>query len=131
MSYKDKELINKNLRNYHVPGCSSSHNPKRNAMVFSDHNTIKHELAKALGGIMLSRFGDIRFDDIIVESLNKINNRINEMDFVKDPTDFISEAVPNDNGKRRIDLLNLKTEDAFEFETNHKIKKEGAITIYI
>lgn len=132
MSYNEEAI--KNQRNYHVPGCSSNHNPKKNSISISDHNTIKHELAKSLGAIMLSRFGDIKFTKEIVTLLNCLEHEVNTIGFVKDHADFITESVPNDEENRRVDLVNLNTDDRFEFETDHKIdkfKNKGGITIYI
>ena len=41
------------------------------------------------------------------------------------------KRITNDRLDRRVDLINLETCDEFEFETDHKIKKEGAVTIRI
>jgi len=47
---------------------------------------------------------------------------------------FITEAVRNkkEDGKdRRVDVVNLDTCDEIEIETDKKVCKPGAITIYI
>ena len=122
---------NNNWFKYHIPGCSNIHRIKKNVIFISDTNTIRHELAKSLGAIMLSRFGDIKFNARMIAYLTIIDEEIKLMNFAKNPTDFLTEAVPNSDSSRRIDLVSLKDCTHYEFETNHKIKKDGAVTIYL
>ena len=45
---------------------------------------------------------------------------------------YITEAVPNDpKRRRRIDFVSLTFDREEEFETDHKIKKKGAVTHYV
>ena len=44
---------------------------------------------------------------------------------------FITESVPNNADRRRVDFINLTEDLEYEIETNKKIKKEGAVTIYV
>ena len=44
---------------------------------------------------------------------------------------FLTEAVPNDNPKRRIDFVSLTLDMEEEFETDKKVKKSGAKTTYV
>jgi hypothetical protein len=44
---------------------------------------------------------------------------------------FITEAVPNDRPSRRIDFVSLTEDVEYEFETNPKVKKNGAETVYV
>ena len=133
MSYKNNEIINRNLRKYHIPSCSTSHHPKKNAIMISAANSIKHELAKCVGAIMIHRMGDVKFTSLVKEELESLSYAIELAVGPKfnDSIDFITEACPNNQGNRRVDLINLETEDKFEFETNHDVKKADAITIYI
>ena len=50
-------------------------------------------------------------------------------EFPKSNEPFITEAQLDKS--RRIDLVRLRDNQHFEFETNHTIKKEGAFTFYI
>lgn len=50
---------------------------------------------------------------------------------IKNGEHFITEAVPNDNTKRRVDLVNLTTNTNHEIETDKKVKKPGAKTTYV
>lgn len=131
MNRIEQENINRNHRSYHVPGCSSAHHPKKNAISTSRHNTIKHELWKAIGVIMLQRYGDLMATDKMKAAVDTIQEEILDIGFTEDPTDYWTEAVPNDAPNRRVDLVNGKNDDRFEFETDHSIRKENAITIHI
>ena len=47
---------------------------------------------------------------------------------------FITEAVPLDRPNRRVDVVDLSViypDGEIEVETNHKIRKKGARTIYV
>ena len=126
----DKQTLN-NYRQYHLPGCSNLMAVKKNVVFISNSNSIKHELAKSLGAIMIHRFGDLKFNKEILESLNNIEAEVIKMGWIKSEKDFITEACPCSNSKRRIDLVDLKTNTHYEFETSKKILKEGSVTIYI
>lgn len=82
---------------------------------------------------MLMKYGDIKFNEPIIKSLNELCIAINTTmkDFPRQKADFISECVPNKEANRRVDLVRLSDDTRFEFETNHKIKKEGDKTITI
>lgn len=101
-----KETIKRNWHKYHIPGCTPVHTLKRNCIFISTANGLKHELKKL---------------EICYE-IKKLGG------------EFITEAVRNkkeDGKERRVDIVNLVTADEIEIETNHKVKKPGAITIYI
>ena len=124
----------KNQRNYHVLGCSSQHHPKINAVTFSKQESFTHILGKTIIGAMLKKYGQVNYDEELMLLVRRIDDLIEKelmKDFVKDPHDFIMEAVPNNNIQRRIDVVDLKTNDHYEAETDHTIKKEGAITIKV
>lgn len=50
---------------------------------------------------------------------------------IKKDQHFITEAVPNDRERRRVDFVNLTLDQEVEFETKKSIKKEGAKTVYV
>jgi len=124
-----------NYRKYHIKGQSNVHSVKKNVIFLNAHNTIKHELAKSLGAIMLHRFGDVKFSDDIKLALEWIQSEVCKFHFEKNRTDFLTEASPNDEPDRVVDLVNLNEPipeyARFEFETNLKILKKNTVTIYI
>ena len=132
---KKKQLEQRKIyRSYHIPGQSHLHPVKKNAVFIANNNTIRHELSKCIEAIMLKRYGDILFNDYIKKQILLIDMHITDVLFkgwVKNECDFITEAVPNEDKTRRVDLVNISNGDRFEFETNKKVKKENAITIYI
>lgn len=129
---KEELLIVENNRKYIKQGCASHQRCPINAISLNSRNKINHELSKSIGGIMLLKYGDIKFTSKIILGIRALSRIIElEMqDFPKVKEDFISECVPLDNPKRRIDLLRLRDELPYEFE-NKKIKKKGVISIYI
>jgi hypothetical protein len=129
---KSDVLINN--RKYHVQGCSLNNRPKINAVTFSNNETIRHVLGKTLAAYLIHKYGDIKIEEEVMLLIRRIDSLVEEdlmKDFVRDPHEFITEAVPNDNPKRRIDIVDLNTDTHIEIETDHSIKKEGAITIKI
>ncbi len=128
---KQKVQIEINRRNYTTPDQKYVLRPKN--AVFLGGASIKHELAKTVGALMLHRYGDIEFSDAVLRSISVLATFIEEamIGFPKDPQPFITEAVPVTDKKRRVDLVRLSDLQHFEFETNKKIKKEGAFTFYI
>ncbi len=122
-----------NNRNYKAQGCASHQRRPKNAIFINSRTTIRHEISKSIGGIMLSKYGDIKFTEYLVLLIKCLEKEIKEImkDFPKEKASFITECVPLDNPKRRIDLLRLLDETPFELETDKTIKKEGSITFYI
>ena len=123
----------KNYFTYHPPGGTPLKNVKRNVIFISNGNSIRHELAKALGAIMVHKWGDVKFSEKIIDLLAKLEIETNNQfwGWAEEETSFLTEAVPNNEKNRRVDLVNLRTKDHIEFETNSKIKKENATTIYL
>ena len=117
---------------YRTPG-SASHMLRPKNALFIAPNSFKHELAKFIGAYMLKKYGDIKFSEYLVCNLKFLEKEIKEImkDFPKESSDFITEAVPINEPKRRVDLVRLSDNTRFEFETDKKVKKEGAITFYI
>ena len=134
MSKKETEMqIEINRRKYLTPGTISLMRPK-NAMFLSAANSIKHELAKTIGALMLQRYGDLDFSLKLKKLIWEVQKEIQESmkNFPKSNEPYISEAVPTGNKNRRIDLVRLRDMQHFEFETDHNlVKKEGAFTVYI
>lgn len=134
MNQKEKALtIENNRKKYRIPSGANYQLRSKNAIYISPSNSVKHELAKALGGYMLRKWGDIKFSARLVKALEEVEKASLEVmiGFVKEKTDFITEAVPKKEPERRIDLVKLDDDTRFEWESNKKIKKENSITIYI
>lgn len=130
-------IIKKNWHSYHIPGCSHIKTIKKNAIFISNSNSIKHELAKCLGAIMIKKYGDVKFPDTVIAAFDWIDKEIAKQGFINNSSEFITEATPNKEPDRRVDLVDIKNNIRFEFETNHKVCKgdgingEKTITIYL
>lgn len=95
-----------NYRKYHIPSCGNLNRIKLDAVFYNIHNTREHELKKAELAWEIKKSGQ----------------------------HFLSEAERNKKkGEpvRRVDVVNLTSGEEIEIETDHKIKKENATTIYI
>ena len=131
MNQGDKKKILNNWRHYFTPGCPRTHRLKKNAIFLSKHSKIRHQLAKCLGSIMVKKFGDVKFNDAIIEYLILIEKEVENIGLIDSPSEFITEAVPCEDKTRRVDLVELKNNVRFEFECDHKVRKENSVTIYI
>lgn len=132
-----------NYKHYHRSGNSSFMKIPLNVILINSGSTVKHEMSKCLGGIMINKWGEIKITPRIVELLNELQKETLEVmkDFEKKGRDFITEAVANseryndDKGvsrERRVDLVELDRNIRYEFETNHNEKKPdkaGIVTI--
>jgi len=105
---------------------------KRNAIFLSKANSVKHELSKCIGSIMLNRWGDLKFSEHIVKNVNYLANiiELNMSGFPNRKAEFITEACSNEED-RIIDLIRLEDNQRFEFETDNSVKKKNCITIYL
>jgi len=121
------------IKEYHTPGCAQFIKRAKNAVFFNNNNSVRHELAKAVGALMLGRYGDIKFSQELIDQLRIFANRISfeTAGFKKNKTNFVTEAVPNKEPDRRIDLVNVDDNARYEFETNKKVKKKNCVTIYV
>ena len=88
-----KEVI-KNYHKYHIPGCAHHKTLKKNAIFISTTNTIKHELAKCIGGIMLKRWGDISFSETVKGLINLLDKQIAKefQEWPEEGSDFLTES---------------------------------------
>ena len=104
-----------------------------NVVYFNKGNTLKHELAKALGALQILKYGDVKFNQRILDALQAIQEECASAFIVETIENqfFLTEAVPVDNPERRVDLVSLNLDSHIEFETDHTIKKSNAVTIYI
>jgi len=129
----DKMTSEKIRRLYKIPSGANYQHRSKNAIYISPSNSIRHEMAKALGAYQLRKYGDVFFNEKITETLKKLEelSKIAVKDCQTETTDFITEAVPKKEPERRVDLVSLKDNTRYEFETNKKTVKEGAITINI
>jgi len=130
---KKKREIYENWCQYHIPGQNQIYRVKRNCIFINSRNSVKHELAKFLGGLMLNKWGIVEFGNDILSELESLSNLIElkMATYRKNKSEFITEVVPNKEPSRRIDLVDLNTNDRYEFEVGHDIKKENCITIYL
>ena len=139
---KQQTNVENNRKKYTIPSGSAFQLRSRNAIYLSPTNTVKHELSKMIGGYMIRKWGEIKFDKELIDMIDVIDVYIKELmkDFTKNKGSFITEAVPKlktlkekgvTDKNRRIDLVHLDTNDWWEWETNKKVKKEKSFTIYI
>ena len=130
-----KELIKKRTEirdKYKVPGQNDYQKRAVNAVYFRS-GSIRHEMAKALGGLQVNRWGYAFIDNKIGLALQMLETAVN--DFVKenkiskDNKYFITEAQERtkafghppgqaDNPTR--DLITLDTGSVYEYETDKK-----------
>jgi len=82
---------------------------------------------------MLLKHGDIKFTEETKKYIEFLSEKIkfDMKEFPKVKVDFITEACPNRELHRRVDLVKLDTDTRIEFETNHKVKKDNSLTVYI
>jgi len=128
-----KSNVEQNRKKYIcMSGCNYKFRSK-NAIFISTTNKLNHEVAKFVGAYMIKKYGDIKFTNRIIGAIKILEEAVVEdlKDFEKNPSNFITEAVPKVDKDRRVDLVRLEDEQWIEFENNHKIKKEGALSIYI
>lgn len=118
---------------YHVPGQAQFYTIKKNSVFINSNNTLQHEISKTIGALMLHKYGDIKWSIDLINAVEKVTDEIkkNMKGFTIQPTSFITEAVPNNEPDRRVDLVNLNNDVRYEFETDSKIKKDNCITIYL
>jgi len=128
----EKEEL-KNYRGYHTPGQSKFKQRAKNAIYISNANSFLHEITKSTIALILHKYGDFNFTDEVKDALKALDVAVNYSikDWKEDPNLIVTEAVPNGDGKRRVDIVNCTKDDRWEVETDHKVKKENAITIYI
>ena len=138
MSMKSKPLNKaeeETHRQYHIPGCPNYQRRTKSSVYFNAGSTVKHEMAKALGALMLQKWGDVKFNEPTLKALNDLANAVNVSfkDYEKCKKNFLTEVVPNKEPDRRVDLVSLDDDYRYEFETDHKIqkdfKREKTITI--
>lgn len=105
------------MNKYHKQGCTKNSPCVKNAVFFGRNETFNHALAKSIGALMLLKYGDLKFNQIIINNLNvlceSIDVFVKSMPFQKE--DFITEAVPNNVKNRRIDLVRLRDDVWYEF----------------
>ena len=93
MNYKEREQrINENINKYHTPGYTKDNKRKLNAVFISPGNSLEHEKLKL---------------EVCYQ-------------FRKEGIPYITEAIPNLIPDRRIDIVNLVTNDWIEIEMDPK-----------
>jgi len=130
---KTEMISEKNRRLYLSPAKSETLLRPKNAVFISSCNSLRHELAKTIGAYMLRKWGDIKLSKRTIGLLKQIESDINKemKDFPIQSEDFITEAVPKQDERRRIDLVRLRDNQWYEFETDKKVSKKYAFTFYI
>ena len=131
-----KELIlsrETTLKSYHVPSMPTYTKLKKNVIYFNAGSTYRHEMTKALIGLMLLKHGDFKITNEIISSIQHLDKccKAAMEDFPKEKAEFICEAVPNTEPNRRVDMVRLDDDQRIEIETNPKVQKENCITIRI
>lgn len=109
----DKQTL-RNYRSYHIPNQSNHHSIKRNAVFLSTTNGVKHEVAKALVCYMVKKYNDFKISEAIKLALNTIEEEVESFHFLDDASEFLTEACMNEAKDRRIDIINLRTNDKIE-----------------
>jgi hypothetical protein len=119
-------------RAYHIPGCPNYCRRPLNALVFSRANSNLHEISKSVAGLMIYKYGDVKITAPMIKAIRELADLIDvEMKDCEEAMNFISEAVPNDDPSRRVDIVRIEDNNRYEIETNHSIKKECCTTIYV
>jgi hypothetical protein len=138
MNQKSMELAEQETyRHYRAPGNNNMARRAVNTVCYAANNTCKHELAKAVGALMLHKWGEIKFNDVMVQKITELAKAMETTtrDWPKQKANYITECVPRSDPSRRVDLLRLVDDYRFEFETDHKevkdFKREKTITIPI
>jgi len=133
-------LILERLKNYSKLD-GDAYRPKVNALEIDINNSLKHEFAKFLC-VWLIRKG-VEADNLPKIIKNHFFTKMDSLGIKGDISRYMTRfkhkwEVPEvvtearfKDGKRRGDIFILDTGEIVEIETNHKIKKKGAITIYI
>ena len=133
--------IENNRKKYVVTEGSNFKFRSKNGVFFGNNEKINHILAKTLGGVMIIKWGDIKFTDEILIKIKDLAKAV-ETEFKAFPKvkrNFITEAVPKlktlkDKGvneSRRIDLVRLEDEEWFEWENKKSENKDNSITTYL
>ena len=137
MNAKEKKIIAGNWHSYHILKQSHHKTIKRNAVFIHLPNSFKHELYKFVACFMIKKYNDVKFTPELRARIEAVVFRF-DWEFAtwqENHSEFLTEAVPNDEPKRIVDVVNLREPDQklrnIEFETDHKILKENTTTIYI
>ena len=135
-------LITLKKRGKNLQLLDESYRPKINAVEIDINNSFKHEFAKFLCVYLLRKgYDPFELQDLIPKILKKkcqaLLREISRLTRRKYPfpkvkieyPDVVTEA--RFKNRRRADIFILDTGKIIEIETNKKVKKKGAITIYI
>ena len=135
ITVKEKVKVNNNWKSYHIPNMPAYMRRPKNCVYMSSANSVEHEISKALASYMLLRWGDVKFSESVIKAVNELSSAVKLAmgSFPPQKADFITEAVPNKDLSRRVDLVRLFDDTRFEFETDHKVKKAGenTLTVYL
>lgn len=128
-----KNLNEENRKKYTIPSGASYQYRTKNAIFISPSNSIKHELVKLIICYQIRQFGDFKLSERIIKLFGEIETEYKECtkELIKNPEDFITEAVPKSNKERRIDIVKLNDERWIEIETNKKVNKGDCLVVYI
>ena len=126
-------VVERNRRKYLVPGGANYQYRPLNAVMISPSNTVRHELAKALGGYMLRKWGDVKLSSEVVGLLKALEAQVKKdmKEFPRVKRGFVTEAVPKVDRDRRVDLVCLDNEQWIEFETSKRVDKGDCFTFYV
>ena len=131
---KERQIeIEKNRRSFLVPGGNEYETRKKNAVFISTSNSIRHEVAKTIGGYMIRKYGDVKFSLALILLLKEMQIEVFRLTkgWEKSPDDFITECVPRKARNRRVDLVKLSNLTYYEFETDINEKKKSGVRIQL
>lgn len=128
-----KPTISDPYKQYHIPSRPNYCRRPKNAVILSAGSRANHEIGKAVVAYQLIKYGEVRLTSEIINALRLLEMEITRSmkGFPKQKSDFICEAVPNQEPERRVDIVDITRGDRYELENDHTIKKDNAITIYI
>lgn len=116
-----------------------------NAVFISPGNSTEHELYKCVAGLMVAKYNEIYLPTeklqkknmpTITDKIKALAKAIEEVmeTFPKEQGRFITEAVPIENKKRKVDLVMLNPHNRLEFVKTslpEGAKNDGSIIINI
>lgn len=130
----------KNYNSYHIPGTGNLNRMKRDAVFYNAHNTVWHELMKAMVALMIKKFGYVHVTPEMIRAISRLEAEIELRlgDIHHEQHKFLTEAEENRSmGEARIirDVVDITEGTIYEIETELKRgqrhKKENKFNHYI
>lgn len=120
----------KNYTQYSPTAGNRLQNCKKNAIFLHNNCGFSHELMKCVICLMIHKYSDFKVDDRIKSLIKEIDSHVDVLfkGWDKKTTSFLTEAWANSD--RRVDVINLETNDWVEVESKD-IDKGDCITVRI